>query len=456
MKIKRALVALAAISCLAIGLRPGHSLAASGTIYVNPATSSVQIGNTASIQLRINPGTTVNAVQATLSYNAADLQFISTSLSAFPTCVQNSGGSGSVTLSCATLGGGTSSDSLIATIAFKALVGSGSTNLPLTNVEAAYNGTYTDPAATGGTMQFTSPPVVTPSPAPTPAPSTKPVTTTPKTTPAAAPEPAAAAPAVTLTTTLKAVQFDTAGITVSTSVPVQASIAYGTTKDNLNQTTTAVTIDKTTTLPLPTSLTPGTTYYYKVIATAAGQTTASSVQALTTKGFTVSILVLDSQHNPIVGKPITLHSATQTAKTNEAGVATFQNTAPGAHHIEYNANGHTYSEAVYIYNNLKSNANVEVAPAQNETVTLTGLVVRPSEALPGLAIAGTALVILASATYAVYRWTPLLKPLKARVSFTRSMASRYTVGEIADIEKYLRSKDSPPETPSATTKGPKK
>ena len=100
-----------------------RSHAATGTLSLSPATSTVGLGNNITVAVRENSGTDpVNAVEADLSYPTAQLQFVSidATTSAFGVEAVSSGGSGSVTLA---RGGQTAvtGDQLVALVTFKAL-----------------------------------------------------------------------------------------------------------------------------------------------------------------------------------------------------------------------------------------------------------------------------------------------------------------------------------------------
>jgi hypothetical protein len=405
---KKALALVSAVS-LSVSLLMGHSYAATGSIYISPANASVQSGSDISVQLRIDPGTAVNAVQATVGYNASDLQYVSSSLGVFSTCTQDSGGGGSVTFGCAELGSSTSSDSLIATITFQALAGSGSTSLDVSNAEAANNGTYTDPTSSGGTISFTAPVVAT---APTQSSSTsssastttaRAPTKTSTTAKAATPTAAATAtpPAAVATTTIPtpkvtiksvavAPSYTTAKVRVTTSVAAQSTIIYGTSKDDLNGATQLTSSGSEANATLSSQLIPGTLYYYKLVSTLNGTMTTSSLKSFTTEGYSVNVTVLDSTYHPLTNAVVTLHSTPTEATTNRRGVATFNGIAPGMHHIIYSVHGHSYSQPLYVTNAM-SEGSLKVPALQTAAVILAGYRA-PSNSLTALA-AGLVVVV---------------------------------------------------------------
>lgn len=90
-------------------------------LYITPASGALTNGNTLVITIREDSGgDPVNAVQASLTYPAARLQFqsISTASSAFTTTAQSTGGSGSVDIGVALLGSSVTGNRIVATVTF--------------------------------------------------------------------------------------------------------------------------------------------------------------------------------------------------------------------------------------------------------------------------------------------------------------------------------------------------
>jgi hypothetical protein len=456
MKLKIKAVLLVVVLGLSIFLWTGQSLAATGEMYLTPAANSVEIGSNLTVSLRINPGTSVNAVQATVNYNSSDLQFISSNVSAFSTCVLNAGGGGTITISCASLGSSTSSDSLISTISFSALVGSGSSSLTLTNANAANNGVYTDPSTANATVSFTSPQVQTPPASTGSSGTTQTASSTPKsttsttkaTTPAAVSATPAATPATTTTTPapkiaikdhVSSAQFNKVAISISTTTPVKSYIAYGLNKDSLTLSTTPTPLETTTTVSLdPTQLTPGTTYYYQVVSTdASGNVTKSNIQTVSTKGYNLQVTVLDSKYRPVANQVVTLHSVPTVAKTNSQGVATFTNVAPGMHHIIYQeSKSTTVSEPLYVDNNFTTKGNTQTAAGQSAAVILTSYKQPAKDVFLWWILVIIVLIVLVFESLLTHGF----KALRRRLSFASAMSKRYSVSQIADIEKSLSDK----------------
>jgi hypothetical protein len=409
---------------------PGDSLAATGEIYLSPASGSAQRGSNVTVALRINPGTAVNSVEATINYSSSRLQFVSAVFGSTFSQFQNTHTAGSVTLDGAKLGGTTSSNSLIANITFKALVGQGSTSLTLSGANAANNGTYTNPSTAGASISFTTPPASTSTSSSSSGTSisssaqpTSPTATTQKTTASSSTKKHTAT--AVLTTHIQTLQYSEFGVKVSSNIPVRAAIKYGTSSNKLNSSTAFTTPNKNHTIVLkPGSLTPGTTYYYVIIAKdSKGNVTISHVKSISTKGFTLKVTVLDSNNRPLANKTVALHSMTMTAKTSGKGVATFNNVAPGPHHVTYTTGAKTYTEVVYVENKVTTKGNTQTADPQYAAVILTGYELaqdNSGKALP-LVIPVLAAVIIIGAGLFIISRTPLGAKLKARLSPDRQL-----------------------------------
>jgi hypothetical protein len=105
------------------------------TIYLSPATQTVGPGATFTVQVRENSSTTsVNAVQANLSYPTSLLTFVSidTTGTAFSIEAQNSGGGGTINIARGTTTPVTG-DQLVATITFTATSTSGAATVAFTS-----------------------------------------------------------------------------------------------------------------------------------------------------------------------------------------------------------------------------------------------------------------------------------------------------------------------------------
>ncbi len=399
----------AGVGVLALGLAVFASIfglqqafAATGSIYITPASNSVQAGNSITVNVRISPGATVDSVQGTVGFDSSKLQLVSvnTGGSAFSTELQNTTSSGSVVFARGDFGAGVSSDALIESVTFKALASSGSASVTLSGANADASGTFTNPSSAGATVSFTAAPVATPTcpsgQTGTPPNCVTPIssgsgksggtssggtkTTTPTTSggsstpttsatqaPSAAAAPTTAIPAPTVTS--QKVQYTQAELSFVSKTPTKVYIRFGVgeqlttnTPESDFSTTHQVTID-------PSLLVPGQQYSYVIVATdQQGNVVQSKVQHFTTKGLTLTVGVFDTNHNPLRGKTVTLHSTPQTVKTDKNGFATFTNVAPGDHRVLYTAGKKTYSQQVTAINNVQTTGSTQTATAQNFSV----------------------------------------------------------------------------------------
>jgi hypothetical protein len=140
-----------------------RSFAATATsIYLQPATTTAQINSTFSEALRINPSANSDGVQVTVTYDPTKLQFISVDAtnSAFPVQLQQSTTSNTITIIRAldVNAAAVTADSLVANLNFKALAGSGSSSITLSNASSSFDGNLTTLTTVPGTVNFTTPP----------------------------------------------------------------------------------------------------------------------------------------------------------------------------------------------------------------------------------------------------------------------------------------------------------
>jgi len=425
---------LASLLLVVIGINlmiwPARTQAATGLVYLSPSSASVQSGSSQTLALRINPGTAIDGVQATITYDSSMVQetAVDTASSDFGSVLQKSISTGTIVLALGSLGGTISSDALVANVTFKALANGGGTSIQLSNVNASYSGSYTNPGSSGANLSFTAVPST---PAPAAASSTgattkKATTTTTSSTPAtpatSTPSQAVATPKAVATVNLASVQYSLAKVTVTTNIPVQAALQYGTSKTKLDQSTVFTGLSTTNSISLnPSQLIPGTTYYYDVITKdAAGNITTSTVKSFKTKGYTFKVTVLDGHYHPVAGKTVTLHSSPTQAKTNSAGVATFNDVAPGLHNVTYQLAKKSYNHDVYVENNVSTNGTVQTAVVQSAAVVLTSLSQQSNQTLKTVLLVLIIMIILAVLCLLIIT-TPLWKIIKDKLNMLRQV-----------------------------------
>ena len=215
--------AIALVVTLLSSLGGQAAAAGSATFSLSPSSNTVNINTVFGVTVYEN-GTDVNVITADLTYDASKLELIGIDAtgSAFANSVSASGGSGSVDISRYTAPGSTvNGNQKIATVNFKAVVGSGTANVSMaSSSKIVSNGvdTWNHAAASSA---YT---LVTPASAPTPTPPTSPAPTQSSSTPKTSNTPAATKTATaTPTGTVLAIDTQQSGtISEQPVVPTQA------------------------------------------------------------------------------------------------------------------------------------------------------------------------------------------------------------------------------------------
>ena len=160
-----AIVLFALFGSLLYGL--SHA-AGNATLTISPNTGSYNKNASFTVSIFEDSGIdTVNAVEVRLTYDQLKLQFdsLSNDTSPFSTCIEKTGGSGGVVISCAKLGGNTTGSQLVGKVSFKVLAGSGSTNISFDPnshiIKTPENTDIWNGNTAGSTYTLTSPPPAT-------------------------------------------------------------------------------------------------------------------------------------------------------------------------------------------------------------------------------------------------------------------------------------------------------
>lgn len=129
-----ALVVVSSVSYFGTQMRQGSKAATTtpGSIYMLPETGTYAPGSTVSVVVRENSGTDpVNSVQASMTYNASQMQFVSISEgTAFPTVAATSTATpGVIRVGRAAQGAPVAGDNAVVTVNFRVLATSGTTSL---------------------------------------------------------------------------------------------------------------------------------------------------------------------------------------------------------------------------------------------------------------------------------------------------------------------------------------
>lgn len=147
-----------------------RSFAASSQLRLVASTSTVQNGQNVTVQVRVNPdGVTIDAVEGTVTYDSAKLQYMSVDSTgtAFDFDATGSNVVPGSTAGTLKFGRGTSSspdvttDALVLTLTFKALTGSGTSNLVISGNASDPNAQAVPVAGETISVGFTEPIVVT-------------------------------------------------------------------------------------------------------------------------------------------------------------------------------------------------------------------------------------------------------------------------------------------------------
>jgi len=416
-------------------------MAATGNIYLSPASQTSIVGSNLTVNLRINPGTAVTVVQATVNFDPAKLQYVSinASNSPFDASVQQTVGGSSIQISRAKLdSAGVSSDSLIASITFKSLVSSGSSGITLSNANAAYNGAYTDPSVTNATVTFspgTCPTGQTGTPpnckaAVTP---TKPTTTTPTTTTPTTPKPTVSTPATTPTPTptpgkqvvsvpkitKQDVAYTKVVIEVSTEQDVRVMVRYGSSKDNLNIQSPLTEVGKTHSVTLDQGLSPAMNLFYQVVAQGAqGVTSQTDVQSIQTKGLSVKLALLGENLAPLRNQEVTIQPLGITGRSDGDGFVTFDSLPPGDFTAAVTYDGVEYAQHVGVVSNVETTDAGQSSAVLGVAVVYSGLQPKPTSVLDYWPI-GLAILLVAVAVALAAIRPQWLKNLFSKLPFGR-------------------------------------
>ena len=161
LKARKLLTFLLTISLIAgvFLIYPSKQALAGGSLYLSPGSQGVYQGSTFYVSVRVNTGgSSVNAVQANLSYPTDKLDYwgVGYSGSAFEIQAESSGGGGAIRIARGTISA-KSGDLLIGTITFRAKVSSGSAYVSFTSGSEAVKNGQVISATSGATYTFTEP-----------------------------------------------------------------------------------------------------------------------------------------------------------------------------------------------------------------------------------------------------------------------------------------------------------
>lgn len=145
-------------------LSKGLTIGNTGNLYLIASAPSVFINNNFTVDVRINPGIAVDGIDADVTYNPAELSLVSfdSANSAFEiNFEENTATAGTISLIRGNLQGGVSTDSFIGRATFKALKGSGSSQINISGNATTF-GVYTNPTINGTVVNLETPDTTAP------------------------------------------------------------------------------------------------------------------------------------------------------------------------------------------------------------------------------------------------------------------------------------------------------
>ncbi|PJE65629.1 hypothetical protein COU91_00635 [Candidatus Saccharibacteria bacterium CG10_big_fil_rev_8_21_14_0_10_47_8] len=350
--------------------------AAGATLYLTPASASVQQQNTIKIAIHVNTGgEAVSGVQADLSYPTDKFDVSAANVASssdFPTTIETTVGSGSIHIvRGAALGSGgiSGSNLLVVDITFTAKNTAGVAAINFVSssqVIRASDSTNILSGTTGGSYTVTAPPA-SPSSPPSSGGSSSPGSSSssssssskktsgssPSSTPTPAPTPAVAgdkiAPKISDVKVVD-ISFKAATITWTTSEPATSIVEYGVTANHgLSAIDGSFVTNHKVVLPTD-GLASGYQFSFMVKSVdPAGNMVTSNNATFTTKGLTLQVNVIDQKSKGVKGAKVSLGS--RTAVSDKQGIAKLTELPAGKHELKVQFGGKTKSASVSILDN---------------------------------------------------------------------------------------------------------
>lgn len=327
---------------------------AEGTLYLSPASKTVNVGSNFTIAIRVDSkGININAVQANLSYPTSKLDFVSidTSTSAFNVPMQETGGGGLVKIARMVIPDSIKGDKLIANVTFKAK-SSGTATVSFASGTVVVKDADGAPELTttknGGsyTIKSANPPPDDGDTSKPPPSSTSTSTTTTTTT--TTPKKDTTAPKIS-GLRVSNIGFEKATISWVTNEKSSTVVEYGIAKSlGIVKFNTKLTKSHSITLSKE-ILTPGIRFYYQVSSKdASGNVVKSKLTSFKTKGYSVKLRVLNLAGEPLGGAKIILIPDFDTVVADKNGFALFVDTAPGKHAVTIEIGDQKLAEEIIV------------------------------------------------------------------------------------------------------------
>lgn len=343
------------------GKQASNSVQAAGSpakLYLAPASASVVKGSNVTYTIKLDTGgSTVNAVQANLSYPTANFSAVTidTSTSAFSIEASNTASGGSIVLARGAL----TAVSGIVDVAKITLTTSaaGSPAVSWATGSAVVDSTDNSNilgTSTGATTTITNPvtpPPPPPSPSPTPTPTPSPTSSTTKTTTQTTVSSAPANSADTTPPTISDLRAEditetSAVIKWTTSEPTTGKVEFGLGDSFTFNASSPLGTSHSVTLQKP-LIDKGITYSVRVVATdPAGNGVQSSSITFDTPGFDVTVRVVDENGQPIANATVTVDG--QTVKTDKDGNAVLKNVKADTRQFTVTSGGKTITTSFQV------------------------------------------------------------------------------------------------------------
>lgn len=402
-RIKHGILLIAFVGALLVSIVGGGTVSSAGsaTITLTPSSGTYTTGSKIVVTVTFN-GNDMAGGQADLGYDQSKLKYegVDVNGSAFAQGYVASGGNGSVSIARTTQGTTLSGSRVLGKVTFTMLASSGTASVTVKDSSGIYDSnvadiwnhvaataTFTAAAASsggggrggnssgGGSSSGGSNSGGNSGGSSKPSPST-PGGSGGSSGSGGGGTPATPASGLSISSPAHSnVEFNRATISGVLSKPAVVKVKYSMTADGktIDMLSPEINANGNFSLRLdPSTLVPGTTYAYQIIASDGTSEVVTEPQTFTTLGYTVKLLVKDKSGKIAKNTNVTLYSEPQTVKSDKDGVAVFQNVSPGEHRVEVKSGGKVLSASITV-NDIVTEANgQQIADIQDFAVTLDG------------------------------------------------------------------------------------
>lgn len=363
---------------------------AASSLYILPSSKTIEVGDTLSVTVRFNSGSTqLRGAQTYISYPVAKLKFdsIDPTGSAFPLTFANEEAGGVVKIARTSMSA-VSGDKLIATIKFTAkATGSAALGFTADTYLTKFSDSSNEPASKTGAIYTI----------------TKASSSTGNTTGVNV----TVTTGTTGTTSTKVVKKDTKAPIISDVKVTNVGFEAATINWKTNEKSTSVveygpsaklglvsfnnSLTTAHKISLSKFLSSGMKIYYKVTSKdAAGNTAASKLTSFKTKGYSLKLRIVNLDGEPLIETKITLVPGFETVVTDSSGFALFTDMSAG----RYSVNVETGDQVLA--------SNIQVAETKNpETVQEFEIKVAVAAATQGKDLVGAGSLVIISILVAI-------------------------------------------------------